>query len=230
MNRRDYEYDDRYQYDDSRGNGRSRNRRGFASMDPEEHREISRRGGYASHGGYDSQGSRYGDQEYDDYSESGSQGAEHYRYERPYSGSEYGRESGRGWHGDPEGHSEASERGWQSRRGNGNYDDDRYESHRGRSYDDDYRGSNSGYRGSSTGYGGSSSAYGDERNAWRSRSPYNYGRGEYRSGSGRRGFAGMDPEEQREIASMGGRAAHRSGRAHEFTSAEARRAAEERWS
>ena len=39
-----------------------------------------------------------------------------------------------------------------------------------------------------------------------------------------RGFASMDPDEQREIASRGGRAAHASGNAHEFTSEEARRA------
>ena len=39
-----------------------------------------------------------------------------------------------------------------------------------------------------------------------------------------RGFAGMDPERQREIASAGGRAAHQSGNAHEFTSEEAREA------
>lgn len=36
-----------------------------------------------------------------------------------------------------------------------------------------------------------------------------------------RGFASMDPEKQREIASEGGKAAHASGRAHEFTSEEA---------
>jgi len=36
-----------------------------------------------------------------------------------------------------------------------------------------------------------------------------------------RGFAAMDPEEQREIASMGGRAAHERGTAHEFDSEEA---------
>lgn len=36
-----------------------------------------------------------------------------------------------------------------------------------------------------------------------------------------RGFAAMDPERQREIASEGGKAAHASGRAHEFTSEEA---------
>ena len=40
----------------------------------------------------------------------------------------------------------------------------------------------------------------------------------------RRGFASMDPNQQRAIASLGGRAAHRSGNAHEFTSEEARRA------
>ena len=39
-----------------------------------------------------------------------------------------------------------------------------------------------------------------------------------------RGFAAMSPERQREIASLGGRAAHQSGHAHEFTSEEARAA------
>jgi hypothetical protein len=39
-----------------------------------------------------------------------------------------------------------------------------------------------------------------------------------------RGFASMDPNQQRAIASEGGRAAHRSGNAHEFTSEEARKA------
>lgn len=36
-----------------------------------------------------------------------------------------------------------------------------------------------------------------------------------------RGFASMDQDKQREIASQGGRAAHASGNAHEFNSAEA---------
>ena len=36
-----------------------------------------------------------------------------------------------------------------------------------------------------------------------------------------RGFAGMDPQKQRDIASKGGKAAHAQGTAHEFTSAEA---------
>ncbi len=43
-------------------------------------------------------------------------------------------------------------------------------------------------------------------------------------GTSNRGFASMDPDEQREIASRGGRAAHASGNAHEFTSEEAHRA------
>jgi general stress protein YciG len=40
----------------------------------------------------------------------------------------------------------------------------------------------------------------------------------------RRGFAGMDPQKQREIASKGGKAAHAKGTAHEFTPEEAREA------
>jgi general stress protein YciG len=44
------------------------------------------------------------------------------------------------------------------------------------------------------------------------------------SGTSNRGFASMDPQKQREIASEGGRAAHASGHAHEFTPEEAREA------
>lgn len=40
----------------------------------------------------------------------------------------------------------------------------------------------------------------------------------------RRGFAAMDPELARAIASKGGKAAHAAGTAHQFTSAEAREA------
>ena len=42
--------------------------------------------------------------------------------------------------------------------------------------------------------------------------------------SSTRGFAKMNPEMQREIASKGGKAAHAYGRAHEFTEEEARTA------
>jgi uncharacterized protein len=42
--------------------------------------------------------------------------------------------------------------------------------------------------------------------------------------SSNRGFASMDPEQQKEIASKGGRAAHESGNANEFDSEQAREA------
>jgi general stress protein YciG len=42
--------------------------------------------------------------------------------------------------------------------------------------------------------------------------------------SAERGFASMDRDKQREIASRGGRAAHQKGTAHQFTSEEARAA------
>jgi general stress protein YciG len=50
----------------------------------------------------------------------------------------------------------------------------------------------------------------------------NQGTGQRRTSA--RGFASMDPQRQREIASLGGRAAHEKGTAHEFTSEEARQA------
>jgi hypothetical protein len=48
--------------------------------------------------------------------------------------------------------------------------------------------------------------------------------GSSQSDTSTRGFASMDPDKQREIASEGGRAAHAAGTAHEFTSQEARAA------
>ncbi len=44
------------------------------------------------------------------------------------------------------------------------------------------------------------------------------------AGGSKRGFASMDREKQRQIASKGGKAAHQKGTAHEFTPEEARRA------
>ncbi|QDQ25973.1 hypothetical protein FNU76_06165 [Chitinimonas arctica] len=44
------------------------------------------------------------------------------------------------------------------------------------------------------------------------------------NGTSKRGFASMDENKQREIASKGGQAAHSKGTAHEFDSAEAREA------
>lgn len=48
--------------------------------------------------------------------------------------------------------------------------------------------------------------------------------GSKQSDTSNRGFASMDPDRQREIASEGGRAAHEKGTAHEFTPEEARKA------
>lgn len=48
--------------------------------------------------------------------------------------------------------------------------------------------------------------------------------GDDRGSSGKRGFASMNEDKQREIASKGGKAAHEKGTAHEFTSEEAREA------
>jgi general stress protein YciG len=44
----------------------------------------------------------------------------------------------------------------------------------------------------------------------------------------KRGFAVMNPDRQREIARLGGVAAHRSGHAHQFTTEEARAAGKKR--
>ena len=44
------------------------------------------------------------------------------------------------------------------------------------------------------------------------------------TGTSKRGFASMDPQRKREIASKGGRAAHEKGTAHEFSPEEARHA------
>ncbi len=49
-------------------------------------------------------------------------------------------------------------------------------------------------------------------------------RNDTRNNKSQRGFAAMDDEQQREIASKGGRAAHAKGTAHEFTPEEAREA------
>jgi general stress protein YciG len=50
------------------------------------------------------------------------------------------------------------------------------------------------------------------------------GGNEQKSQPAKRGFAAMDQNQQRQIASKGGQAAHQKGTAHEFDSEEARRA------
>lgn len=53
---------------------------------------------------------------------------------------------------------------------------------------------------------------------------HNNGQNRLSGRTSNRGFASMDPQRQREIASQGGRAAHQKGTAHEFNSEEAREA------
>jgi general stress protein YciG len=69
---------------------------------------------------------------------------------------------------------------------------------------------------------------GGDRNGQRDASSGSAGQNGSQGGAARtrsnRGFASMDREKQREIASKGGRAAHAKGTAHEFDSGEAREA------
>lgn len=130
--------------DDYRSSGRGQ---GGWFGDPEGHSRASEQGWEGRRGGGN------GDRDDD---RGGS------RYSRSGSDDDY-RSSGRGhggWFGDPEGHSRASEQGWEGRRGGSDYDDDRRGSRsqsRSRS-DDDYRSS-----GGSSGGGGHGGWFGDSR-------------------------------------------------------------------
>jgi hypothetical protein len=78
--------------------------------------------------------------------------------------------------------------------------------------------------------GGNQSSQSESRNSNQSSGGGGKGSGSGNSGgnnqsdTSNRGFASMDPDQQRELAAEGGRAAHASGNAHEFTSEEARKA------
>ncbi|MBA3827627.1 MAG: hypothetical protein H0X33_01705 [Taibaiella sp.] len=52
----------------------------------------------------------------------------------------------------------------------------------------------------------------------------NTGTNSKKTGTANRGFASMKPDQQREIASKGGQAAHKQGVAHKWTAEEAREA------
>lgn len=141
--------------DDDRRSSRGRGESGWYG-DPEGHSEASRRG-------WEGRGSSYRDDDDRHYSSRGTSG----RYEDDDNGrsrsrnSDYdddrrsSREHG-GWYGDPEGHSEASRRGWEERGGyrsssRSRYEDDdngRYGSRsRNSDYDDDRRSSRGGHGG-----------------------------------------------------------------------------------
>jgi len=166
----------RFMRDDNDDRGRSRY--GRSSND----RERDENGRFMSHderGGMYSSRSRYED---DDRGPRGYRGSGSYRERddggRFISDDDHGRYSrsrddddrngGRGWYGDPRGHSEASRLGWQHRE-SGRYgsdnDDDRrgYASRRGRHEDDDDRGGHGGWFGDREGHAEAA------RRGWRNR-------------------------------------------------------------
>jgi general stress protein YciG len=148
----------RYQGDDNDNQNErsssSSGRRGFAAMDPDEQREIARRGGEASHGGqgrsYESRGSN--DYDDDDYNDQQS-----------------------------------------SRNNNEDYDDEDYEDRR-QEYQTRGQGQDWQSDSDDDGYDDRRSSSNDNDNG----------------GGSRRGFASMDPQEQREISRRGGQASHRN--------------------
>ncbi len=200
-------------------------KRGFAAMDPEEQREIASMGGHASHGG------RGRDYESDD---DDSPSRRHSDRDDDDSHSSRSGSSRRGYSMDSE---ERGSHGGRSR----DYDSDDDHSYRSRRRysDDDDTNERSGSRpngrqgfasmdpdeqreiasmGGRASHGGRGRDYDDDDTSGRSsrrRDDDDYEDRRYsssRSGTSRRGFASMDPEEQREIASMGGRASHGGGR------------------
>jgi Hemerythrin HHE cation binding domain len=98
----------------------------------------------------------------------------------------YSRGGGRGWYGDPQGHSRASEEGWESRRGGGGY------SRGGRDYEDERYGSRGGGRGQAGGFGD------PERHSRASEEGW-----EQRRGGGDYSHGGRDYEDER-YGSRGG--------------------------
>jgi len=168
--RRDDGYQRQYEdYQSQHGQGDDRpGRRGFANMNPAERREISSRGGRASHGN-----------QYEDYERPYRGDSEQHRYEEDYDYQD--RRPGRRR---DEPHQEEQQDPWRNATGEGNY------APSGRGYDPE-----------SSRRRHEDSEYTDNE----SHRPH-------RPQQARRGFAQMNSEERREIASRGGRASHGYGR------------------
>jgi len=123
-------------------------------------------------------------------------GRHHYSEER------YGRhrdDERRGWYGDPRGHSEASRRGWDERRGGGHEDYDEPRHRRG-GYDEDYGSGHRGWYGDPRGHAEASRRGWDERRS----SGYESGRheDEHERGRGHGGWYG-DSEGHSEASHRG---------------------------
>jgi general stress protein YciG len=173
-------------------NQRGHSRRGFAAMDRSEQRRIAAMGGRASHGGR----SRPNDDYYEENDNRGRRfsrrGGEMSRGDRGgYESRESDYDEDYDFNED-----ENNNRGY-SARGSDDYDEEQERGGRygGRGYDRD-----SDY---DERYSARGSDYDEDED-------YNDDRGG--RGGGRRGFAAMDPEEQRRIAAKGGRASHGGGR------------------
>lgn len=193
-----------------------RSRRGFASMDPEEQREIASRGGRASHGG---RGRQYEDENEDFGNRRSGRRSSSYYDEGEDADRGQGRGSSRrGFAGmDREEQREISSRG--GHMSSRMQDRDEYGQFAGED-EEDWGGRSAGRRSFSAFDEDEDEDFGNRRSSGR-RSSSSYdeeedeGRGQSR-GSSRRGFASMDPEEQREIASRGGRASARAQNRDEY--------------
>jgi len=194
-------------------NERERDDQGrFMSSDDDQSRG---RGGYGGQGrnwegDWEGRGSRRGGRGgYDDDNGNGS------RYSRSGSDDDSRSSSGRGrgWYGDPEGHSRASEQGWEERRGGrggGDYDDDNRRGSRS-SYsrsgsDDDYRSSGGrgrGWFGDSEGHSRASEQGWEERRG---------GRGDddddNRRGGGSRSYSRSGSDDDNRSSRGGGSSGH----------------------
>jgi len=168
--RSDDDYDDRGRSargrdddDDDRRGSRGRGHGGWFG-DPEGHSEASQRG-WEERGG--SRSSRRSDDDYDDRRRSARSRDDDDDDRRGSRGRGHG-----GWFGDPEGHSEASQRGWEERGGSrssrrsNDDDDDRRRSARSRDDDDDDR---RGSRGHGGWFGDSDGHSEASRRGWRNR-------------------------------------------------------------
>jgi general stress protein YciG len=201
-------------------------RRGFAAMDPEEHREISRRGGYSSQGGRGREFDEWSDREGarrgfdDEYGDRGGGSRRGFGSMDPEERREIARMGGRPSHGGrgrdsyDDGRERDDDWGGRSRRGFAAMDPEEQReiarmggraSHggRGREEDDDRR-----FRSRSDDEDDRRFRSREDDDDRRFRSRGGNGEDDDRSSRSRRGFAAMDPEEQREIARMGGRASH----------------------
>jgi len=224
-------YSSRSRDDEDRGYSSRYGRRGFASMDEDRRRQIAHEGGEASYrsqrrdeyghfaghgGGYEGYRGR-SEGTYRERDEEGrfmsGRGGRGYEYDEGRGASRGG---GRGFAGmDPERQREIARMGGRASYGGRGreYDEDRYEGRGGRGFAgmDSERQREIASMGGRASYGGRGREYDEDRYQGRD---YEDEQGSRRRSSGR-GFASMDPERQREIASMGGRASH-GGRGREY--------------